>query len=218
MRSISIAACLLGLILAGATTTAAPDQKASGPKASAQSGKVVKTISTIKEVPFKTEYRFDRTVTAGRHKVGQKGVPGKVQQVIEVTYVNGKETGRKVIHEREVHPPVNEVILMARPANEQSRGSFTRAKTMEVVATAYSPLEPGLDWNTRSGMRARHGIIAVDPKVIPLGTKVYVEGYGFAIAADTGSAIKGNKIDVCIIDLDEMRRWGRRTVTIHILE
>ncbi len=216
MRSIALIACVFGLTLVGPTAIANDTKQAK--QAKSQPAKVVTRKATFKEIPYKTEFRFDRTVTGGRQKVGQKGVPGKIQQVVEITTVNGKETSRKVIHERQVHPPVNEVILIANAGVAQTRGSFTRTKTMEVVSTAYSPLEPGLDWNTRSGMRARRGIIAVDPKVIPLGTRVYVEGYGFAIAADTGGAIKGNKIDVCIIDLDEMRRWGRRTVKIHILD
>lgn len=214
MRSMTLAACLLGLALANGPAVAQKAEKSGKP----QSGKVVKTISTIKEIPYKTEYRFDRTMTPGRHKVAQQGVKGKIQQVIEITTANGKEVSRKVLFEREIHPPKNEIVLIAKPAIEQTRGSFTRKKTLEVTATAYSPNEPGLDWNTRSGMRAGHGIIAVDPKVIPLGTKVYVEGYGFAIAADTGSAIKGMKIDVCFISLEDMRKWGVRKVKIHILE
>ena len=60
--------------------------------------------------------------------------------------------------------------------------------------------------------------IAVDPNVIPLGTKVYVSGYGLAIAADTGGAIKGNIIDVFLNSYEECYSWGRRQVTVQILE
>lgn len=214
MRSMILIACLLGLVFASAAADAKKAEKSGKP----QSGKVVKTVSTVKEIPFKTEYRFDRTMTPGRHKVARAGTKGKVQQVIEVTTVNGKEVSRKTLLEREIHPPKNEIILIAKPSIQQTRGGFIRKKTLEVSATAYSPNEPGLSWKTRSGMRASHGIIAVDPKVIPLGTKVYVEGYGFAIAADTGNAIKGVKIDVCFISLADVHKWGRKKVKIHILE
>ena len=61
-------------------------------------------------------------------------------------------------------------------------------------------------------------MIAVDPSVIPLGTKVYVEGYGYAIAGDTGGSIKGNKIDVFFPTKAEAFRWGCRKVKIKILE
>ncbi len=69
--------------------------------------------------------------------------------------------------------------------------------------------------NLRTNPNAK--VIAVDPSIIPLGTKVYVEGYGYAIAADTGSAIKGYKIDIFIPTQAEAYRWGVRKVKIRIL-
>ena len=68
------------------------------------------------------------------------------------------------------------------------------------------------------GLKAGPGIIAVDPRVIPMRTKVYVEGYGYAIAGDVGSAIKGNRIDVCFNTVREALNFGRRRVRIYILE
>jgi 3D (Asp-Asp-Asp) domain-containing protein len=68
------------------------------------------------------------------------------------------------------------------------------------------------------GLIATKGIIAVDPRVIPLGTRVFVDGYGPAIAADTGGAIHGSHIDVCFDSRSEALRWGRRTVQVMILE
>jgi len=89
---------------------------------------------------------------------------------------------------------------------------------LTMVATGYSPQEPGLNDHTATGMKAQHGVVAVDPSVIPLGTRLYVEGYGNAIAADTGSAIKGNKIDLCFDTLSECNKYGRRTVKVEILD
>lgn len=96
-------------------------------------------------------------------------------------------------------------------------GSPTGRK-FTMVATAYSPLEPGLSYATASGLRAGRGIVAVDPSVIPLGTRVHVEGYGNAIAGDTGGAIKGNRIDLCFDTVAECNAYGRRTVVVTILE
>lgn len=87
-----------------------------------------------------------------------------------------------------------------------------------MVATGYSPQEPGLTDSTATGLRAQHGVIAVDPRVIPLGTRVNVEGYGNAIAGDTGSAIKGNRIDLCFDTLAECNSYGKRTVKVEILD
>ncbi|MER3495758.1 MAG: hypothetical protein C4320_02400, partial [Armatimonadota bacterium] len=68
------------------------------------------------------------------------------------------------------------------------------------------------------GWYAGYGQVAVDPRVIPLGTMVYVENYGFAIASDTGGAIKGNRIDLCYRTNAECLRFGRRKVRVHILK
>ena len=103
-----------------------------------------------------------------------------------------------------------------------SRGTTeSPKKTLEVVATAYTAYCTGCSGKTATGLNLRENpdmkVIAVDPNVIPLGSKVYVEGYGYAIAGDTGGAIKGNKIDVFIPTKSEARKWGRKTITIEVL-
>lgn len=106
-------------------------------------------------------------------------------------------------------------------SNESNDGKdFSYSKVMTVKATAYSMHEAGLSWQTASGIDLRKNpkVIAVDRGVIPLGTKVYVEGYGYAIAGDTGGAIKGNKIDVHMNSVGECYNWGVRTVKLYILK
>jgi len=94
-------------------------------------------------------------------------------------------------------------------------------QTYTMRATAYTAYCAGCSGITANGTDIRSNpnlkVIAVDPRVIPLGTKVWVEGYGEAIAADTGGAIKGNKIDVFIPSDGQARNWGVRTVTVKIL-
>src|SRR5690625_707707 len=95
-------------------------------------------------------------------------------------------------------------------------------KTISVTSTAYTAecdgcsgvTSPGVDLNANPDAK----VIAVDPTVIPLGSKVYVEGYGYATAADTGGAINGNKIDVHISSKDEALSWGTKTVNVTIVE
>ncbi len=84
-------------------------------------------------------------------------------------------------------------------------------RTLVVDAVAYH-----LPGRTASGLPVGVGVIAVDPSVIPLGTRVFVPGYGAAVAADTGTAIKGNIIDLWMPSTPQARAWGRRTVTITI--
>lgn len=94
-------------------------------------------------------------------------------------------------------------------------------KTITVSATAYTANCNGCSGTTATGVNLKANpdakVIAVDPSVIPLGSKVYVEGYGYATAADTGGAIKGNKIDVFVPSHDQAMQWGRKTVEVQVL-
>jgi len=93
----------------------------------------------------------------------------------------------------------------------------------DMVATAYYAYGSGgndINGNgiTAIGLRAKKGIVAVDPKFIPLGTKLYIQGYGEALAADTGGWIKGNRIDLCFESLEECFRYGRRKIKVYLVE
>ncbi|MCP6682626.1 3D domain-containing protein [Bacillus nakamurai] len=95
-------------------------------------------------------------------------------------------------------------------------------KQLTMTATAYSANDGGISGVTATGIDLNKNpdakVIAVDPKVIPLGSKVYVEGYGVATAADTGGAIKGNKIDVFVAKKSDANNWGVRTVNVKVLD
>lgn len=84
-------------------------------------------------------------------------------------------------------------------------------------ASAYLPTDGDGSCITASGMVARRGVVAVDPDVIPLGTRLYIPGYGEAIAADTGGAIRGNMIDLCMESYGEAMQFGRRDITVYVL-
>lgn len=91
---------------------------------------------------------------------------------------------------------------------------------MTVEATAYTAYCAGCSGTTATGIDLRANpnqkVIAVDPNVIPLGSKVWVEGYGYAIAGDTGGAIKGNKIDIFVPNIDDAYKWGRQHIKIRV--
>ncbi|RBW69560.1 3D domain-containing protein [Bacillus taeanensis] len=95
-------------------------------------------------------------------------------------------------------------------------------KTITVTATAYTANCKNCSGITATGINLKKNpnlkVIAVDPKVIKLGTKVYVEGYGYAVAGDKGGAIKGNKIDVFIPSQKQALQWGKKTVKVQILK
>lgn len=111
------------------------------------------------------------------------------------------------------------------PAKNNTQTSQTPAasgKEMTVTATAYTAYCTGCSGTTYTGINLRANpnqkVIAVDPNVIPLGSRVWVEGYGEAIAGDIGGAIKGNIIDVFLQHKEDAYNWGRRTVKIKILD
>lgn len=125
---------------------------------------------------------------------------------------------------RKEAPPVRSRSRRAGDARRwklSSRGGNGNYPYMDMEATGYDPgpisCGPHATGRTYTGMVARHGVVAVDPRVIPLGTRVYIDGYGQAIAADIGSAIKGNRIDLCFNTYGEAIRFGRRQIRVYLL-
>ena len=101
---------------------------------------------------------------------------------------------------------------------ETSRGALRYTNVMVMEASAYLPTDGGGSCVTATGLPAQHGVVAVDPDVIPLGTRLYIPGYGLAIAADTGGMIEGDMIDLCMEDYDDCIQFGRRDIDVYILE
>ncbi|HBV86602.1 MAG TPA: hypothetical protein DEF42_08095 [Desulfosporosinus sp.] len=176
--------------------------------------RVAQRIETVKsEIPYQTvakpaDYPVglpDRTVSRGSN--------GIQEQTVKLTLEDGKEVDREILDQRVVEPPTNQVVLRGTQTSISRGGntiSFKRAYIMR--ASAYCI--PG--GTTATGASVRTGIIAVDPRVIPLGRKVYVEGYGPARALDTGGAIKGNRIDLYMNSREEALSWGVRNVTVYV--
>lgn len=105
-------------------------------------------------------------------------------------------------------------------SSESEASAQQNMRTMTVVASAYSRTQEDLTNFTAMGIDLRENprVIAVDPTVIPLGTAVYIEGYGEAIAGDTGGAIVGNRIDLHMEDISEAFAWGMQTVQLTLLD
>lgn len=187
--------------------------------------RVEKVTDVVEEpIQFAVITKKDNSLTKGTEKVVQKGQEGLVQKEYEVVLENGKEVSRTLVKETKVRDKKDKVVAVGTKEIVQtvSRGSGNVVKEFYVTSTAYTAYCNGCSGVTTTGVNLRANpnvkVIAVDPSVIPLGTKVYVEGYGYAVAADTGSAIKGNKIDVFFPSKTEAYRWGIRKVKIKILD
>lgn len=192
-----------------------------------------KIIKESKPIDYATVTKKDNDLEEGRNKVIQEGKPGEKVITTRVVYENGKEVSKKVISEVVTKKPVEKLVAMGTlGVYTPSRGSSVRySNVMRMRATAYTAdyastgKGPG-DYGygiTATGTVARrnnggYSSIAVDPRVIPLGTKVYVEGYGYAIAEDTGGAIKGDKIDVFFDSNSEVNNWGVKWVNVYIVK
>lgn len=125
---------------------------------------------------------------------------------------------------QKVYPVTQNVQKSQKNNSQQSEEQVAPdnvSRTLAMEATAYTAYCEGCSGITANGTNLRANphlkVVAVDPNVIPLGTRVWVEGYGEAIAADTGGAIKGNKIDVYLPTNNQAYAWGRKTVTVKVL-
>ncbi|MBZ4665270.1 ubiquitin-like domain-containing protein [Mahella sp.] len=182
--------------------------------------RVNETYETVEEpIPYRTIIRDNHDMAKGVQKVVQEGQNGRIQRKILVVYEDGKEVSRKVASETVVAQPKNKIVERGTVQSlATSRGAIRYSKVLTMNASAYTAGYDGVNNTTSTGQSVRRGIAAVDPRVIPLGTKLYVEGYGFAVAADVGGAIKGNKIDLYMETLSQARAFGRRTVKVYILK
>ncbi|MDQ0216208.1 uncharacterized protein YabE (DUF348 family) [Oikeobacillus pervagus] len=185
----------------------------------------VKKVTDVVEEPkaFAVVTKNDSSLLKGQEKVVKEGVNGVVSKTYEVVLENGKEVSRNLLAEKTLKESSDKVVSVGTKVMtaQVSRGPSESGREMHVTATAYTAHCNGCSGVTATGINLRANpnlkVIAVDPNVIPLGTKVYVEGYGYAVAGDTGGAIKGNRIDVFVPSKDQARNWGRKSVKIRIL-
>ncbi len=172
-------------------------------------------------VPFVDEMVRDADLFKGRQVVRSDGRPGLRERTIRVEYMNGRPASFVAVSETILTPPVPRVIAIGAKPVLALHGPFAGKEIMTLEATAYYPgpnnFGGGVGPTTAIGLLARRGVVAVDPSVIKLGTRVHVEGYGDAVAGDTGGAILGNRIDLCFDTYEQAMQFGRRNVTVYIL-
>lgn len=213
----------------------------------------VDVVEEVKEdaIPFEEEQKENKDLEKGKIRNVQEGEEGLKRTEIEKKYVNGALVSNVVQKEEVVSEPVahideigtkepQPVVASTKAAQpkqqaqakqaQPSRGSSRNIITMNASAydlsfasTGKRPGDPGYGM-TASGTKVRPGVVSVDPSVIPLGSKLYIESldgsadYGHAVAEDTGGAIKGNKIDLFFSSRSAALNFGRRNVRVHILD
>ncbi|MDA8227375.1 MAG: 3D domain-containing protein [Desulfitobacterium hafniense] len=168
------------------------------------------------ELSYQTEYKESDQIPPGMSRIQERGSNGTQRRVIKVSKY-GEKVEEDVLYQFELNSPKKRVVIQNTKVISGEQFDLSKLdvkQIMTVEATAYTYTGNP----TATGVYPREGLIAVDPRVIPLGSRVYVEGYGYAIAADTGGAIKGNKVDVFFPSLSRCLEWGRRSVKLFLLK
>jgi len=188
-----------------------------------------KIIKETEIIPYTSETRESDTLYKGTTSTARKGKNGEITKTYEVVYEDGKEVSKKLISKETTKEVQNELILkgtrVKAPASfgaKMSKAELAGARVVNVTATAYCSTSDG-GQITALGEKCGFGIVAVDPRVIPLGSKLYITSadgsyvYGYCIAGDTGGAIKGNRVDLFLGSESECRAFGRRPMQVYIL-
>ena len=179
-----------------------------------------KTIIETEEIPYDTVVKKDKSLLKGETRVSQKGKKGVKELVYEVVYEDGQPISKILLEENIVTKAKNKIIKKGTKEKEKteskkkSTSKNSLGKKITVSATAYSG-----DGITATGTVPRWGTIAVDPTIIPYGTKVYIPQFNeYFIAEDCGGGIKGNKIDIFMNSESQCDNWGKRNIDIYIVE
>ncbi|SIS62275.1 G5 and 3D domain-containing protein [Salimicrobium flavidum] len=201
--------------------------------------RVEKVVETKEEeMEYPTVTKQDGSLLEGKEKVVSKGKAGLIEREYEVTKVNGEVEDRVITKEtvkqesqdrvvavgtKEPEPERQTAVASASASNTSSSSSSGSASsTLQMEATAYTADCAGCSGVTATGVNLNTNpnkkVVAVDPSVIPLGSRVWVEGYGTAVAADTGGAINGNRIDLHVPNKSEAFGFGRRSVEVRVLD
>lgn len=208
-----------------------------------QSRFTIKITEETAKIASKTIYQDDPETEAGEEKVLDEGADGKKTTITKITYYKtdtsgvgllvpsvvegdspevdqGQEYSREIVG-TEVTEPKDKIISRGTKiiwkTIQTEQGEIRYWKKMRVWATHYDSHCPGCNEWTSIGMKQGKGIIAVDPTIIKYRTKVYVPGYGMAIAGDTGGAIKGNIIDLGFEDA-KTAGWYAHFVDIYLID
>jgi resuscitation-promoting factor RpfB len=173
--------------------------------------------SKTEKIAYKRVYEKNPFMEVGRSYISVMGQTGVLKKTIKVTKVAQQTVSSAVVKTQIIKPVVHEVYDVG-----TARLDLKPTRTYTMSATAYSNRRSTiLDGKDHlygySGLWLHYGTCAVDRRLIPMGTVLYVEGYGYAVAADTGTSINGNCIDLFFNSYGDACNWGRRSVKVYVL-
>ena len=191
----------------------------------------IKEITEKETIPFSTEVKKSDTLERGNFKIETSGANGEKEVTKRVKYVDGNLVQTDILSENILKNPVNQVKIVGTKSKnngnvkvsiengvitDENGNIYHYNKVLTGVCTAYTAKDGA---RTSTGALSRRGLVAVNPKQIPYGTKLYIPGYGICTAADTGGAMRQGRamIDLYMDSEHECRQFGRRTKQIYIL-
>jgi len=174
-----------------------------------------KKISKKVTVPYKVVYQEDPYMGIGQMEMSKSGRDGREKRTYRVKYIDGKEDSRKLIHTKTLKKVKNRVYAYGTDISFGDAPPSYIKKVSGVRAVSYY-----FDGNPRGayGLPCTYGTVAVDPDVFPLGSLLYIEGYGYAIANDVGTSIKGKVVDVYMERYDQCLLWGAHYVNVYLVK
>jgi 3D (Asp-Asp-Asp) domain-containing protein len=173
----------------------------------------------IQTISFSQTRIPDSQLPLGEEKIVQEGKNGEIKKVMRSLSFQGRVFTNDVI-KKVTTPAQNKIIAFGTQKTyfplETSKGQVYYWSKLRMYSTSYDSRCPGCNEITATGLKTGFGVVAVDPKVIPLKTRLYIPGYGFAVAGDTGGAVKGNKID---LGFDDVKKgwWSARYTDVYLL-
>jgi uncharacterized protein YabE (DUF348 family) len=202
---------------------------------------IVETEQTYTvDLPYETILCYDPTLPEGHREVLVTGVTGQVKKTANVSYVNSVEAGHTVINETVIQQPVNEIVVVGTGTEEDAESKapaigdgvivtaegevLTYSRSEQFKATAYTHTDAGCDMITATGTTVRIGTVAVDPRLVPYGTRMFIVSndgkyvYGISTAEDCGGGIKGNRLDLYFPTTAECFQFGVRGCTVYFLD
>jgi uncharacterized protein YabE (DUF348 family) len=209
----------LGIVLTGQDYTEPPLDTSLGEQATIDVFRVSERFLIEQEpIPFESVWQPDPNLEIDHQQLLQEGSPGVLERRIRVRYENDQEISRTLENEYVAVPPKRKIRgygtkIVVRTLDTPS-GAREYWRRIRMLATSYSASTSGVSLSnphygrTATGLTMRKGIVAIDPRLIDLGTEVFVPGYGVGLAADTGGAIKGKRIDLGYDD-DGLQLWYR---------
>jgi uncharacterized protein YabE (DUF348 family)/3D (Asp-Asp-Asp) domain-containing protein len=232
----------LNISLDGDTTVSAPLDAAVTDGMELDVSRTLRTAETYTVViPHETTVCYDDSLPAGTELVLTPGMDGEMRCTANVVYVDGVEMSRSVLEQTVTTQPVNEIVAVGTGSGEavsvaangpiigdgfiitETGEVLTYTKTIQVEATAYTHTDAGCDFWTATNTHVRIGTVAVDPRYIPYGTRMFIVSndgqyiYGIGTAEDCGGAIKQDRVDLYFPTTAECFQFGRRDCTIYVL-